>query len=244
MDREYIEVYRELYQRHWWWRSRTEFIVDKLRELRPAAGWKQILDIGCGDALFFERLSVFGEVEGVEPCAEMVSPENPYRERIYIGPFDKNFHPEHQFSLILMLDVLEHLDDPVAALTYVRDLLTPEGILMATVPACMLLWTNHDVLNHHRTRYTKQRLREIATQAGLRIQEEGYLYRWVFPLKLAARIMENIFHRKPAVPKAPPSWVNQAAFWISRIEQKSLRLLPVPFGSSLMVIATKPQVKP
>jgi 2-polyprenyl-3-methyl-5-hydroxy-6-metoxy-1,4-benzoquinol methylase len=54
-----------------------------------------------------------------------------------------------------MLDALEHLENPVAALRHVCELLTPEGTFIATVPAFMALWTNHDVLNHHFTRYTK-----------------------------------------------------------------------------------------
>lgn len=66
------------------------------------------------------------------------------------------------YSLILMLDVLEHLEDPVGALQHAVDLLTPEGTLLITVPAFMALWTNHDVLNHHLTRYTKRSFSNVA----------------------------------------------------------------------------------
>jgi 2-polyprenyl-3-methyl-5-hydroxy-6-metoxy-1,4-benzoquinol methylase len=106
VDPKYGERYRELYQKHWWWRARTELIVDTLHRLQPAPGWKNILDVGCGDGLFFDRLSEFGEVEGVEPVTELVSPDNPYRRRIHVCPFDENFQPGKQYSLILMLDVL------------------------------------------------------------------------------------------------------------------------------------------
>jgi len=239
VDPKYGEAYRELFEKHWWWRSRTELIVDRLRQLRPAQGWKRILDIGCGDALFFDRLAEFGEVEGVEPCAELVSPANPHRERIYICPFDGDFRPGKRYSLILMLDVLEHLKDPIGALRHALDLLAPEGLVIVTVPAFMALWTNHDVLNHHLIRYTKQSFREVAGQAGFQIQDERYLYHWTCPVKLGVRIAESVFRPRPEAPKVPPRWVNEALFWVSRLEQRTLSALPMPFGSSLLIVGSK-----
>jgi len=240
VDQKYGEAYRNLFERHWWWRSRTELIIGKLRSLQPATGWKRILDIGCGDALFFDRLAEFGEVEGVEPCAELVNPDSPHRNRVFIGPFDGNFRPGKQYSLILMLDVLEHLQDPVAALRHALNLLAPEGRVIVTVPAFMALWTNHDVLNHHLIRYTKKSFREVAQQAGFRIEEERYLYHWTFPVKLAVRVKETIFRDKPKAPQVPLSWANEMLFWLSCVERKTLSTLPMPFGSSLLVVGGKP----
>ena len=80
--------------------------------MRPASRRERILDIGCGDALFFDRLAEFGEVEGVEPCLDLISPGNPHRDRIYVCPFDENFRPGKQYSLILMLDVLSIWRNP------------------------------------------------------------------------------------------------------------------------------------
>lgn len=239
MDPKYGEAYRELFEKHWWWRSRTELIVDKLRQLRPAQGWKHILDIGCGDALFFDRLAEFGEVEGVEPCADLVRPNSPHRDHIYICPFDGNFRPGKRYSLILMLDVLEHLEDPIGALSHALNLLAPEGLVIVTVPAFMALWTNHDALNHHLTRYTKQSFRKVARQAGFEMQEERYLYHWTCPVKLGVRVMERVFHPKPAAPKVPSGWANEALFRVCRFEEKTLSALPMPFGSSLMVVGCK-----
>jgi 2-polyprenyl-3-methyl-5-hydroxy-6-metoxy-1,4-benzoquinol methylase len=238
VDSKYGEAYRELFEKHWWWRSRTELIIDKLRQLRPTTGWKRILDIGCGDALFFDRLAEFGEVEGVEPSADLVSSDNPYRNRVYLCPFDESFRPGKQYSLILLLDVLEHLPDPVGALKHAMSLLAPDGFILITVPAFMALWTNHDDLNHHLIRYTKRSFSEVARQADLHIREERYLYHWTFPVKLAVRAMEKIVQAKPEAPKIPIAWVNAALFWMSRVEQKTLSAISMPFGSSLLVVGT------
>ena len=239
MDPRYGERYRELYEKHWWWRARTELIVDTLRRFRPSHGWGSILDIGCGDGLFFDRLSEFGAVEGVEAVPELVTTDNPHRSNIYICPFDENFRPGKQYSLVLMLDVLEHFENPVAALRHALDLLVADGTFVATVPAFMSLWTNHDVLNHHFIRYKKSTFREVARQAGLRIQQETYVYHWTVPIKLAVGLAERVFRSKPAPPKIPVGWVNQTLYWISRAEQRTLSGVPMPFGSTLMVVGTK-----
>ena len=239
MDAKYGEAYRELFEKHWWWRSRSELIVNKLRQLRPTQGLESILDIGCGDGLFFDRLAEFGDVEGVEPSEDLVNPDNPHRDHIFVRPFDATFLPGKQYSLILMLDVLEHMNDPVGALRHALDLVTSEGRVIITVPAFMALWTTHDDMNHHLTRYTKSSFHEVARQAGFQPDEERYLYHWTCPVKLGTRIVERVFHSTPKTPKIPPTIVNEALFWLSRFEQRTLSALPMPFGSSLMVVGGK-----
>jgi SAM-dependent methyltransferase len=239
MDPKYGERYRELFERHWWWRARTRLILDLLRRLQPARGWKNILDIGCGDGLFFPELARFGEIEGVEPFAELVNPHNPYRDKIHICPFDDNFQPGKRYSLVLMLDVLEHLEDAVGALHHALELLEPEGMFVATVPAFLALWTNHDVMNKHFTRYSKSSFRQVALKAGLRIWEERYLYHWTCPVKLGIGFTERLFRLRPNPPQVPTPIVNELLFWVSRLEQRTLTTLSLPFGSSLLVIGTR-----
>jgi SAM-dependent methyltransferase len=239
LNPEYGERYRELYEKHWWWRARTEFIIETLRRLRLSNERESILDIGCGDGLFFPRLREFGEVEGVEPFSELLNPANPDRNHIYSCPFDHNFQPGRQYSLILMLDVLEHLEDPVSALRHVCDLLRPDGKVLITVPAFMALWTNHDLVNHHFTRYTKAELRQVSAKAGLRLSEERYLYHWTCPAKIALGFTERILRLRPKPARVPADWINRTLFWLSRVEQKTISRLPMPLGSSLMAIGTR-----
>lgn len=235
MDREFSQRYRKLYEHHWWFRVREQAILNLLRRRQPPGGWKTILDVGCGDALFFPELARLGDVEGVEPVAEVIGLENPFRGRIHVGPFDETFRPGKRYALILMLDVLEHLEDPVAALRQAVSLLEPDGSLLITVPAFRLLWTSHDTLNDHFTRYTKDSFRSVAMQAGMNISESRYMFFWLFLAKLGVRAKERMLGSKPGIPKVPPPGVNNFLSWISRLEEKLLGALPVPFGSSLLV---------
>ena len=103
----------------------------------------------------------------------------------------------------------------------------------------MALWTNHDVLNHHFIRYHQVSFRKVAQQAGLQIREERYLFHWTCPVKLGVGAVERLLRLKPTPATVPARPINEALYWASRAEQKTLSILPVPFGSSLMVVGTK-----
>lgn len=238
MDSQYYAHYRELFLNHWWWRARSKFIVEKLEELPIATQPGPILDVGCGEGLFFDQLSRFGEVEGIE-LEEALSDGSRDGHRIYTCPFDESFEPGKQYSLILMLDVLEHLANPARALANVRRLLRPDGVFLATVPALPVLWTKHDELNHHVTRYTAKRLRALVESTGLVVETDRYFFHWTAPAKLVIRGFEIAFRSEPNVPRVPPAWVNKLLFAMTRLEQKSLSRAGFPIGSSLMLTATR-----
>jgi SAM-dependent methyltransferase len=239
MDSAYGARYRELFQRHWWWRARERVILDALRAHRPAAGWRNVLDVGCGDGLFFDELAKLPGVqlvEGVEPAEALVSRNGPHRARIYVAPFDASFDIGRRYSLIVMLDVLEHLTDPAASLRHALSVLEPGGVFLATVPAFMALWTRHDDLNHHYTRYDKETFGALAVEAGLRVDESRYFFHWTAAAKIGTRLKEALIPGDPASPSVPPEPVNRALYVLSRLEERVLGAIPVPFGSSLLVV--------
>lgn len=230
MDPEYGRLYRRLYEEHWWWRAREAAIVDVLRRLSPPGGWTRILDIGCGDGLFFPRLAEFAPVvEGIEPSAERVADD----PRIFIRPFDATFQPLAPYGLIVMLDVLEHLDRPAEALSHALSLLEPAGTMVITVPAFMSVWTSHDVMNEHKTRYTKSSFRALASQVGFRVDRADYFFHWTFPIRYAQHLMESLVQRDSSpLPSIPPKPINALLYGVSRAEWG----IHLPFGTSLLVV--------
>jgi SAM-dependent methyltransferase len=69
-------------------------------------------------------------------------------------------------DLILCTEVLEHLPDPVQALTEMKRVLAPRGFLIITVP---LIWGEHDYVDYQR--WTESGLRKMLRSAGFRVQE-------------------------------------------------------------------------
>jgi SAM-dependent methyltransferase len=239
VDPNYSAYYRQLYENHWWFRMRERWVLEVLRQNCPANGWGSILDVGCGDGLLFDRLMEFGDVEGIETSREIVDPANPQFQKIHIGPFDDSFRPGKQYSLILLLDVLEHIPDPGAALRRCESLLKPGGALVITVPAFNVVWTNHDVLNHHVTRYRKATLFPLLQKAGFKIADSAYWFQWTFPVKLVQRFVEKLFRLQPANPKTPLPAVNRALCSLCSLEHAIVRPLHLPFGTTLFARCSK-----
>ncbi len=233
----YARSYRELYEKHWWWRAREDLILSTLEEIRPGGGWGAILDVGCGDGLFFEKLSQLGEVEGIEMDAESLAPDGRWAHRIRVGPFDESFQPGKRYDLVLMLDVLEHFSDPASRLRRAIRLLSPGGTLLITVPAFRVLWTSHDVLNHHYTRYTRKGLGALVREAGGEVRRARYFYQWMYPLKLVQHVKEAFLPVVPEVPRIPSPWLNATFYRLSRLEQRTLCHRSLPFGCSLLAVA-------
>lgn len=239
MDQDYFELYPTLFARHWWWRSRESVILAELQRIRPDEAWGSILDVGCGDGLFFPKLAKMGEVEGVEPGGVGIDTDAGSNGQIHRVPFDDEFDPGKQFDLILMLDVLEHLDEPAEALVTASGLLRPGGTLFVTVPAYRVLWTYHDELNHHHTRFTRQALREVMEPSGLDIGRMHYFFHWIFPIRIAIRLFEATTQSNSGPPRIPPRWLNQAIIKGSELEYRLLRRFRIPLGSSLLMVAKK-----
>lgn len=238
MDSEYGAVYEDLYHRHWWWQSREKLIANVLKRFRPGNGWDGILDVGCGNGLSFELLSRFGRsVFGIEIDRRLVDDDGPHRKQIHVGPLDDTYEAPCSFSLITLLDVLEHIEDPVSVLRRVKQVATTHANVLITVPAFEGLWTSHDTMNEHYKRYTKQSLAHLARDADLEILHTEYFFHWVAPVKLVLRLKERLAgpSRSP-VPQLPGSVVNRALYTISRMEQMAPPVLRPPFGSSLLLM--------
>jgi len=237
MDPGYATRYRDLYQRHWWWRAREAVVLRGLRRLRPDGGWRHALDVGCGDGLLFERLSGYAaSVEGVEPDAALVTSVERAGGRIHVRPFDASFRPGHRYDLMLFLDVLEHMDDAAGAVAHAASLLEPGGVVLVTVPAFRSLWTTHDDLNRHVTRYTRNEVVALLSP-HLAVERSRYLFRWVHPAKIAQRALEAVRRPEPRPPTVPSPPLNATLYAMSRLEEAVLGWSTMPLGSSLLAVA-------
>lgn len=79
-----------------------------------------------------------------------------------------------QFSTIVCLNVLEHVQDDLASLVTMRRLLEPNGRLVLLVPALPALFGSLDTELGHIRRYTPDALSAIFAEAGLRMHHVEY----------------------------------------------------------------------
>ena len=235
MQTEYADTYPELYRRHWWWRAREHFLLRRIGALLEGRDDARILDVGCGAGLFFDALSRYGHVEGIESDTASVERSGRWRDRIHSGQLDDSFAPPVPFDLALALDVIEHVPEPVRLLSNARRILKPDGHILVTVPAFELLWTAHDDLNHHLRRYSSSLLCATVAQAGLALVESRFLFPSLFVPKLLVRAAEAFTARPGGVPRIPDARVNTALTTWFRAENAVTGWLP--FGTSLLAVA-------
>jgi len=241
MDAQYVGAYRALYERHWWWRSREVLLTRELERIAAGRPVGRILDVGCGDGLFFPVLHRFGDPFGVEPALDALSPDGPWRARIHAGPLDDAFQPDAPFDLVLALDVIEHLDDPDAFLRQVRRVAAPGAWFVVTVPAFRALWTAHDDLNAHITRFTRAELGALLSAHGFEVRHARYFFVLLAAVKLAVRGVERILGARPRTPQVPAAPINAALRLVCAAEQAVLGRHALWFGSSLLMIARAPR---
>ena len=239
MEADYAASYGDLYARHWWFRAREDHVLRQIARIDPGRPMR-ILDIGCGDGLMWPKLKRFGDVEGIEPDASLIPANSPNRPSIEVAPFPGR--PRQQrYDLIVMLDVLEHIQDDRGALARVVDLLAPGGHYVMTVPALMLLWSEFDAVNGHFRRYRVPPLRQLLQQSGLDVLNVNYYYFWpVLPLLGRRALFRSQDVNSSQFVKVPPRPLNRLLHITSALEHRVTSALGAPFGSSIIAVARKP----
>jgi 2-polyprenyl-3-methyl-5-hydroxy-6-metoxy-1,4-benzoquinol methylase len=235
MDAFYAAAYPELYRKHWWWRAREEILLREIGRMLHSTTDAEILDVGCGAGLFFDALTRFGRVTGVESDATALERSGKWRSQIHIGDLTSI---TGRYNLILLLDVLEHLHDPEIVLRQAAGRLAPGGHILVTVPAFNWLWTTHDDLNHHVRRYSAAAIRETIRKAGLAAVDASYMFQSLIVPKIMMRIGEAVASSAPQVPTVPWPAVNRALTAWYRLEYGFMGWLP--FGASVIAVAAQP----
>jgi len=240
MERIVYEQMAELDQRHWWYRARREVLAALIRrEARPPAN-AHILEIGCGTGHNLEMLSEFGTVDALELDEEARSiAERRLGKGVMSAPLpDLAGVPDRHYDLIGAFDVIEHIDDDRAALASIAKRLKRGGKLVITVPAHQWMWSAHDVVNHHKRRYSKQALRALVESSPLKLERIGYFNSLLFPLAVAERLSSKLRGKDDADLSLPPRPLNAALERVFALERHLVARLPLPPGLSLFAVAS------
>ncbi len=100
-------------------------------------GARSVLDVGCSRGATAAPLRARGVVTvvGIEPDAGDAAVAARVCDRVLPQPLeDVSEEFPGAFDAVLFGDVLEHLEDPSAALTRVKPWLSPKGVVVASVP--------------------------------------------------------------------------------------------------------------
>ena len=239
MERSAYREMAELDERHWWYRARRAVLADLIRrEVKPPPK-ARIFEIGCGTGHNLGMLAAFGTVDALELDDEARAiAERRLGRKIKNAPLPELAGVRaRQYDLIAALDVIEHIDDDEAALAAIAGKLKAGGKFIMTVPAHQWMWSAHDVVNHHKRRYSKQGLRRLIESSPLRLQRIGYFNSLLFPLALAERFASRLRGNDNADVTLPPAPLNSALEMVFAAERHLVGRLPLPPGLSLFAVA-------
>lgn len=224
---------------HWWYRARREILSDYLTRWGGLPKDARILEIGCGTGHNLPMLARFGEVDAIEidETAGKFAAER-LGKPIGTSPLPELAGVETgKYDLVAVLDVIEHVEDDVAALKSIAERLKPGGKILITVPAHQWMWSAHDVVNHHKRRYSKNTLTAALSKAGLGWQKLRWFNSLLFPAAVAARMVGKLTGKDDSDDSPPAKPINAIFERIFRMERHLVGRLPLPPGLSIVVLA-------
>ncbi len=99
---------------------------------------KKVLDVGCGDGSFavLVKQKYNAETWGIEYVQKEAEKAGKILDKSLAGPCENHISslPDNYFDVIFFNDVLEHLVDPYTVLETIRTKLSPNGIIIASIP--------------------------------------------------------------------------------------------------------------
>jgi SAM-dependent methyltransferase len=192
MDVKEEDILGEDIATHWYYVSKGRAMRSFLGAVHSAG----VLDVGAGSGIFSRQLLKAGVCQRAT-CVDPAYAEE--REESCPGgtlSFVRQVGEPDQ-SLVLMMDVLEHVDDDVGLLREYSRHLPADGRVLITVPAFRFLWSGHDDFLEHRRRYTRGMVERMVQDAGLEVVRSRYFYGLLFPAVAAMRLYEARRRKTP-----------------------------------------------
>ena len=221
---------------YWWYRARTRLLQVALGDFLGAPS--RVLDVGSADGPSVGWLRGQHQHVTVDVLPDGLAPGESVCASATALPFR-----DGSFDVVCAFDVLEHCEPEAGAMRELTRVLAPDGRLLMSVPAYQWAWTDHDVRAGHYRRYTRRRLLDVVTAAGLRPRRATYAFSAVFPFFVAERVMRRIQMRRGAPPQRltrVPAGLDRLLMGLSGIDARVLgRGGDLPFGSSVLVAAVK-----
>jgi ubiquinone/menaquinone biosynthesis C-methylase UbiE len=231
---------------HFWFRGFRRFMTPLVAEAVRGRTGSRILDCGCGTGHNLGWLRDFGTVFGIDLNWTGLGFALSRGNRTIAQATAANLpFPDRAFDLVASFDVIYSLDDTVesAAIAEMFRVLRPGGFLVLNAAAMDLLTGNHSVLANEVRRYSRSSLTDRLVRAGFVIRRMSYTNATIMPVVATVRLLQRVSGHEESNQEIsiPPPPINAALTGALAVEAGLLRFMNMPFGSSIMALAQKPE---
>jgi len=145
----------------------------------------KVLDVGGGSGWLLNVIQSisprvkYTQVVDIDPDAEALAKQNGHN---YFCGRIEDFNTTEKFDFVLLLNLIEHVSDPLAVLNKIQNILTDDGVVLIKTP-------NYDALDarlfrnknwgglhcpRHWVIFSKESFELVAQKAGLKIKSFSY----------------------------------------------------------------------
>lgn len=226
---------------YWWHRAKRHLVCEILQAEFPPPG--RLVEGGVGSARNLLEFRAMGyDVTGFDILPEAVEHARArglegVRRHDLSAPWPLD---ADSTRAVVLLDVLEHMADPVQVLRNAARILEPRGGIVITVPAYPWLFGRWDRALGHYRRYTAAELRAHAQAAGLHVRWVTHWNAFTLPAAVAVRGYDRLFPRQGGAefPHVSP-FMNGLLLACARFERWWVQRTGMPLGLSLVAVLAK-----
>jgi len=214
----------------------SKWLEEKTSLLNSMLEGKKIIEVGCGSGLLIQNLPDGLDITGADFSQgnlEKAKEKNPHVNffKADLGNKDSWINHSNSFDSVLCSEVVEHIEDDKTALEILFSLLKPSGVLVLTVPAFNMLFSEFDKKEGHFRRYSKKQISELVRKTGFIIEESRYwnvmgFLGWFFFIKVLNMNLK----------KSSNSFFASVMGKFLEIERR----IKFPFGQTVIIKARKP----
>ena len=216
-----------LHPTYWWYVARSELLQTLFSPYLNAD--TRVLDVGSADgpsvAWLGNRVAIDIDMRGLRAGGVCGSAE--------ALPFG-----DGSFDVVSAFDVVEHCENEHLALSEMRRVVKPGGMVFLSVPAYQWMWTEFDTRAGHYRRYTRRRLAKAARAAGLTVERSSYAFFSTLPFFIVTRALMKLAGSAQGV-KPLPAPLERALLALAHIDRAILRRMNLPAGSSVLLAARR-----
>jgi 2-polyprenyl-3-methyl-5-hydroxy-6-metoxy-1,4-benzoquinol methylase len=238
--------YEQNSESHFWFRWRLAAFLKQLKQIGVSIEKPyRALDVGCGVGLLRNQIesSTKWIVDATDLDLDALRRAKPGRGRkMYYDIFDQKEQLLEAYDLIVLFDVLEHIEDTQPFIKALLRHLKTQGLLLINVPALQSLYSHFDELVGHVRRYNKRTLASEFTNLGFEMIDIRYWGMSMLPALAVRKLVIRMMSGRSTAQKigcglTPPHPLAQDLFLsLMRLENV---LPPAPIGTSLLMVGRK-----